>query len=123
MYAVWKSKHMIALAKFQSSNNMFAGFYVPYSYKNTGKTEKTASGAKEAKSAVLGGGDIAFPLLFAGSIFAQLGMIAYIVSCTATIALAVLLLKGKKDTFYPAMPFLTIGCLVGYGIILLVKVM
>lgn len=112
MYAVWKSKHMITLAKFQSSNNMFAGFYVPYKRKTQRKQEET-------KSAVLGGGDIAFPLLFTGSIFAQLGTIAFIIPITTTIALAALLLKGKKDTFYPAMPFLTIGCLIGYGIILL----
>ena len=113
MYAVWKSKHMIAMAKFQSSNNMFAGFYVPYK-----KTEKKKL---ETKSAVLGGGDIAFPLLFTGTMFAQLGIIAFIIPLTTTIALALLLLKGKKDTFYPAMPFLTIGCLIGYGIIMAIQ--
>ena len=113
MYAVWKSKHMIAMAKFQSSNNMFAGFYLPYK-----KTEKKKL---ETKSAVLGGGDIAFPLLFTGTLFAQLGAIAFIIPVTTTIALALLLLKGKKDTFYPAMPFLTIGCLIGYGIIMAIQ--
>ena len=113
MYAVWKSKHMIAMAKFQSNNNMFAGFYVPYK-----KTEKKKL---ETKSAVLGGGDIAFPLLFTGTMFAQLGIIAFIIPLTTTIALALLLLKGKKDTFYPAMPFLTIGCLIGYGIIMAIQ--
>ena len=35
------------------------------------------------------------------------------------IALLILLMKGDKDKFYPAMPFLSVGCLIGYGIFLL----
>ena len=30
MYAVWKSKHMIAMAKFQTEQKVFAGLYIPY---------------------------------------------------------------------------------------------
>ncbi|HLC74449.1 MAG TPA: presenilin family intramembrane aspartyl protease [Candidatus Nanoarchaeia archaeon] len=126
MYAVWKSKHMITLAKFQSKANIFAGFYVPYSLKTAHmpkapKATKTDDAkADKIKSAVLGGGDIAFPLLFTGTVFTQLGFIpTIIIPITTALALLALLIKGKKNTFYPAMPFLTIGCLVGYGIILL----
>ena len=29
-YAVWKSKHMVTMAKFQKSENLFAGLMIPY---------------------------------------------------------------------------------------------
>jgi len=121
MYAVWKSKHMIALAQFQSQSNMFAGFYIPYSLpKSAPKSGKRVKVETQVKSAVLGGGDIAFPLLFSGAVFKTVGLpLTFIISITATLALFGLLMFGKKDTFYPAMPFLSVGCLVGYGIILL----
>ena len=114
MYAVWKSKHMIKLAEFQSKSNVFAGFYVPYRLPEGMKTKKM----KKTKVAILGGGDIAFPLLFAGTILKEFGLIfSVIIPVCTTIALFFLLLKGKKDTFYPAMPFLSAGCLIGYGVV------
>ena len=114
MYAVWKSKHMIKLAEFQSKSNVFAGFYVPYRLPEGMKTKKM----KKTKAAILGGGDIAFPLLFAGTILKEFGLIfSVIIPVCTTIALFFLLLKGKKDTFYPAMPFLSAGCLIGYGVV------
>ena len=115
MYAVWKSKHMIKLAKFQSKNNVFAGFYVPYTihkWKNAAR--------RKVKTAILGGGDVAFPLLFAGTVLKEAGIVSIIISVFATLAVLFLLLKGKKDTFYPAMPFITAGCLIGYGLIALI---
>ena len=42
-----------------------------------------------------------------------------VITLTTTIALALLFIFAKKDKFYPAMPIVTIGCLIGYGIILL----
>jgi len=125
MYAVWKSKHMVALAQFQTESNMFAGFYVPYSLPNARIEKKAKSVRKvettQVKSAILGGGDIAFPLLFSGAVFKVYGLhLTLIISLTAALALLGLLTFGKKDRFYPAMPFLSVGCLVGYGIILLV---
>ena len=85
---------------------------------------------KEVKSAILGGGDIAFPLLFAGAIMTwliQQGIskeLAFfqslIVSFFAGIALFVLLLKSKKDKFYPAMPFISLGCFIGLAVVYLI---
>lgn len=168
VYAVWKSKHMVKLAKFTTGSKVFAGLAIPYSRKgasvshsqtprkseraaasdraekrqtadNPVKTKKTknnqksdvtkdeGTSAKGAKQAILGGGDIVFPLLFAGSILQVLlskGMmkspaflLSLIVPVTTTIALALLFFKGKSDRFYPAMPYLTAGCLVGFGIL------
>ena len=105
MIAVWKTKHMISLAKFQASENIFAGLLIPY-----GKN----------KNAILGGGDMGFPLLFAGVLFKTFSWLSLIVVLTTTLALTILLLKSQKNKFYPAMPFLTAGCLLGYFILNLV---
>lgn len=99
--AVWGTKHMIRLAKFQTRIKLFAGLFVPY-----GK-----------KSAILGGGDMGFPLLFSGVLFKTYGWTAIITVITSAIALAYLLIKSEKGKYYPAMPFLTVGCLLGFIII------
>lgn len=133
MYAVWKSKHMVKMAKFQSKSELFAGLMIPYEKKKihiemprkplVGKTKK------KVKNAILGGGDVAFPLIFAGVVMETLikqGLslqIAFLQTCIvavfATIAIFSLFVFAKKEKFYPAMPTITIGCVIGYAIILL----
>lgn len=124
IYAVNHSKHMIKLAKFQAESNVFAGFFIPYKNK---KIEEKSMAKKEKKqkdkkirTALLGGGDVAFPLIFTGVVMKQFGMLAFIIPIFTTLALAYLLWQSQKGKFYPAMPYLTVGCLVGYGIVLLV---
>jgi presenilin-like A22 family membrane protease len=104
MYAVWKSKHMIKMAKFQTKLKLFAGLLVPY-----GKN----------KVAILGGGDIGFPLLFTGVIFKTYGWEALWIIFGSLLALSFLLFKSKKNKYYPAMPFISLGCLFGYLIVLI----
>jgi len=127
MYAVWKSKHMIKLAKFQTKSRVFAGLMLQYAPKTT---KKKVRGTSNKKNAILGGGDIAFPLLFSSAVMENLILnglpknIAFIQSSIITlfvaIALTILLLKSEKDKFYPAMPFVSAGCLIGYLVILLI---
>ena len=105
MYAVWKSKHMIKMAKFQAKMKLFAGLLVPYGKK---------------KTAILGGGDLGFPLLFTGVVFKNSGWEALLIVFATTIALWVLLIESKKNRYYPAMPFIFVGCIVGYLLTLLV---
>ena len=133
MYAVWQSKHMIKLAKFQTKAKVFAGMLIPYrmpKLKNNAKTEKAKKMQIKRhelkkiriKTAILGGGDIGFPLIFAGVIMKEVGIWnAMIIPVFVTIALVMLLLFGKKDKFYPAMPFLSIGCLAGYGALMIIQ--
>jgi len=123
MFAVWKSKHMIKMAKFQTQSRIFAGLSLPYTSSAKGKKVKKAKQLikKKIKTAVLGGGDIGFPLLFAGAVMKTFGLPkAFIISLFAAVGLTVLLLAAKKDRFYPAMPFITIGCVVGYLVVLVV---
>ncbi len=103
MIAVWKTKHMVKLAKVQAKAKLFAGLLVPYS-KN--------------KTAILGGGDIGFPLLFLGVILKNNDLItAFIAALIVSLSLALLFIFGKKNKFYPAMPYLTAGCFASYLII------
>jgi presenilin-like A22 family membrane protease len=131
MYAVWKSKHMVSLAKFTTESNVFAGLSIPY-HRSTGKIEKSQSKklavkTEKVRNAILGGGDIGFPLLFAGAVMKtlmlsdpiEIGFLkALIIPVATSIALLLLFIKGDKNKFYPAMPFLTAGCLVGYTILM-----
>lgn len=133
MIAVWKSKHMIKLAHFQTQSKVFAGLLIPYERKKqkekVKKTPDTVLVPVKVKKAILGGGDIGFPLIFAGivmkTLLAENTLLAsfsqaLIISVTATIALFLLFLKSEKDKFYPAMPFISAGCFAGYLIIVLI---
>ena len=96
--AVRLSKHMIVLAKTQFELNIFSGLKV-----SVGDT-----------SAVLGGGDIAFPLILAGVVLRDYSLLpAILVIYGALIGLVTLILIGKENKFYPAMPFITSGCFLG----------
>jgi len=124
MYAVWKSKHMVTLAKASTENNMFAGLYIPKGKKPTQKS------SKKTNIAVLGGGDVAFPLLFSAVVMTWLVNVkhlshlsafyeTFIITICCTIALIGLFAYSKKGRFYPAMPFISAGCFIGFGIIFL----
>jgi len=127
MYAVWRSKHMIEMAKFQTQTKLFSGLSIPY---KTIKPlpHKISTPHSESQTAILGGGDIAFPLLFTGtameSILSTGQSIAIALSHStlivlgSTLALLILFLLAKKNRFYPAMPFIAMGCFVGYGVML-----
>ncbi len=133
-YAVWKSKHMIKLAEFQAGNKTFAGLYfgsrkveraaTPKEYKKSGKSKR-----KKTVHAILGGGDIAFPLIFSGVVMqslllegvskvsAFLQTLLIPVCCVG--ALSYLFFRGTSARYYPAIPYLLVGCLVGYVLVLL----
>lgn len=105
-YAVWKSKHMVSMATFQTKMKLFAGFMIPY-----GK-----------KHAILGGGDIGFPLIFSGVVLKSFGMVeSIIVSLVVSLALLILLIKAEKNKYYPAMPFISLGCFIGLAFVFLLN--
>ena len=133
MWAVWHSGFMQKLAKFQIDQmKIFTGFFVPYLNKKqralVKKLKKTKAGAKKLKKkkmrvqlAILGGGDIVFPIITAGVIMRLWGIIpALIVTLCATASLLALFYYSKKGKFYPAMPFLTAGLLAGIWLAYLV---
>jgi len=97
--AVLKTKHMVVMAKYQTHMQLFAGLLIPY----------------KKKTAILGGGDIGLPLLFAAVVLKTNPIAASIIPLFAALALLYLFVYGKKDKFYPAMPYVTAGCLLVYG--------
>jgi presenilin-like A22 family membrane protease len=129
--AVIKSKFMVKMAKFQVQKvGIFAGLFVPYMTDKTkkliqnikmkslklGRRNQQVQGQKiPINVAILGGGDIAFPLIFAGVVFRILGLLpALIVILGSSIGLLSLFIIGKKGKFYPAMPFITAGAIIGW---------
>ena len=144
VWAVFKSKHMAIMANFQTETNLFAGLLIPYSnnkltkfHNKALKTQKPSiikintlgkknsvivpKQASTVKNAVLGGGDIGFPLMFAGVVMKSFGLYkTLLLPVFVTIGLLFLLLYSKEDKFYPAMPVLTLASFIGYGIILLI---
>ncbi|MFT4309954.1 MAG: presenilin family intramembrane aspartyl protease [Candidatus Woesearchaeota archaeon] len=147
MFAVWKSKHMVSLARFQLDSGRFAGFNISYntnknrpslkevntnnkarpdirsisnnkSAKTNNANEQKPSDSKGMRSAILGGGDVAFPLLYSSALLMAIGW-NYAIASTigASIGLAILLYYSVKDRFYPAMPFIAVGCFAGAAMV------
>jgi len=126
MWAVWHSGIMQKMAKYQINKlNIFGGFFVPYTDKKTKQKIKLLKekynnkkiSEKNLKSknikirvAMLGGGDIIFPIIAAGVMLKTLGLAsALFVVAGATLGLATLFVFSEKKKFYPAMPFITAG--------------
>jgi len=127
MYAVWHSGMMQKMAKYQIQKvRVFAGLLIPYLAPGQAKLLANSRSKKALKNAkvsvaMLGGGDIVFPMILAGVLLLARGLIpALLVSVFATLGLAALLYASEKGKFYPAMPFITLGCLVGLALQLLV---
>jgi len=129
--AVRHTKHMVKLAEFQTKSKVFAGLLIPYGgkWKITKKHKGIIEKKDTGKIAVLGGGDIGFPLLFAGVVMKELmlnnpELIGFlktlVIPLFVSFALLYLLTTAKKDKFYPAMPYLTVGCIIGYFVVFLI---
>ncbi len=126
MWAVWKSKIMQKIAKYQIEElNVLGGLFIPYAskkvkekinllktkFKSKEKLEKEFKKSKlKVNLAILGGGDIAYSILSAGVVLETWGLIPALITVGgASIALVGLLVFGRKKTMYPAMPFITGG--------------
>ncbi len=124
IYAVWHAGFMQKMAKYQITQlKFFAGFFVPYVGGNQREMLRRLS-KKDLKKkkikvsvAILGGGDVVFPIILAGVVFNTMGLYAaLIISLGATLALAGLFYLSKKGKFYPAMPFISTGCLMALAL-------
>ncbi len=127
MYAVWHSGFMQKMAKYQIQKvRVFSGFFVPYIGNKERQLLEKSKGKNIAKKmkvhvAILGGGDIVFPIILAGVVLNIFGLIpAIIISLGATAALGGLFLLSEKGKFYPAMPFISTGCFIALGLVYLI---
>ncbi|MDO8508325.1 MAG: presenilin family intramembrane aspartyl protease [Nanoarchaeota archaeon] len=132
IYAVWHAGFMQKMAQYQIKKlKFFTGFFVPYLgskeraqvalAKQQGDMSKLKNKKIKVNVAILGGGDVVFPIILAGVVFNTLGLLeALIINLGATLALAWLFYISKKGKFYPAMPFISAGCLIALGIALII---
>lgn len=138
--AVRLSKHMVTLAEFQKGTKLFAGIQIGYRTNNSedGQNQhkqgtKTKEPLKQlmdkkehnnnSKTAILGGGDIAFPLILNATYFQYVLSVTAVKSISVMICLIVILFQtlslfflfwiSKKGKYYPAMPYLTLGSIIG----------
>lgn len=98
-WAVWKSKSMVALATYFMERRIFPGIAVP-------KKE-------EGKFAVLGGGDVFFIMLIAASLYKFDALLMVAATCGMVAAVVALFLFSTPKRFYPALPFILGGLVVG----------
>jgi presenilin-like A22 family membrane protease len=118
VYDVWMvnhSKQMVTLAQSQIKEKLFAGIVVG----EPSPTPSKATGKRTA--AIVGGGDIAFPLIFAGAAMKHTGSIWTGVFCVvgATIGLSVLFWLGSRGRYHPAMPAVSGGVMLGFVLAIL----
>jgi presenilin-like A22 family membrane protease len=125
IWAVWHSGIMQKMAKYQIDKlKIFSGFFIPYLSrevrKKIKKMKKTLKKSELKKKkikinvAILGGGDVVFPIIAAGVMLKTLGLgPALLVIAGATLGLTYLFFFAEKKKFYPAMPFITGGILLG----------
>ncbi len=119
-WAVWHSGIMQKMAKYQMNKlKIFSGFFVPYASNKIKLKIKsmTKSQLKKTKIkvnlAILGGGDIIFPIIASGVMLKTLGFWpAILVIVGAALGLGYLFIAAEKKKFYPAMPFITAGILI-----------
>jgi len=131
IWAVWYSGIMQKMAKFQMNKvKVFGGFLIPYAgsaarkkikllrekYKNKKIPESVAKKQNiRVEVALLGGGDVIFPIIAAGVFLKTFQSLtgALIVTAFSTLALIYLFSIGEKKKFYPAMPYITTGVFLG----------
>lgn len=134
MYAVWHAGFMQKMAQYQIKNlKLFSGLFIPYmnkkerelinSQKKSLKSKSNSKGKKiKVNVAILGGGDIIFPIILAGVVFNQFGLFyALLISLGAFLGLANLFRISEKGKFYPAMPFISAGCFIALAIVYLIN--
>jgi len=137
-WAVWKSGIMQKMAKYQMETlQIFGGFLLPSmskkekeklrklkeKYKNKKIPTKDKKRKFKVNLAILGGGDIIFPIITAGvfmwsfpkqTLFGINGLIpALFIIGGALLGLSYLFLNTKKGKAYPAMPYISTGIFIG----------
>jgi len=129
MWAVWKSGIMQKMAKFQMEEvKIFGGFLLPsvskkvkkelnrikIKYKDK-KIPKAIKGKKyKVNLAILGGGDVIFPIITSGIFMRAYGFIpALLVIFGSLLGLGFLFMITKEGKAYPAMPYISVGIFLG----------
>lgn len=124
IWAVNGTKHMVTVAEFTQEAATFPGLNLSPQQTQAetprGEEARVEEPSESKKAGVLGGGDILFPLLFSLTVFqagasvtslAAAATYAVIITAGATLGLTSLFRLAQDNQYYPALPFLTTGCL------------
>lgn len=121
--AVYKTKHMIFLAKEMISAQTMFGFIIPenmYAWKTLLKEALPGQGFL-----FLGGGDIVFPALLAVSAFQISPVASWLVIFGSSVGLyanTYLFINQEKPKAIPALPLIALGAVFGLGLFYLLKI-
>jgi len=117
---------MQKMAKYQINKlKVFSGFFIPYVSKTmrqkVKKMKKSELKKKKIKVnvAILGGGDVIFPIIAAGVMmktFPETIIPALLVIFGAALGLSYLFFFAEKKKFYPAMPYISAGIFLAIGL-------
>ena len=113
--AVYKTKHMIKMAKEMITYRAIFGIVVPSQRKDFSKLLREVKTG--GKFLVLGGGDIAFPLLLSVSFVPQSLIYALVVAFFSLIGLFVsflIFIKQRKKRPIPALPPIALFSIIGF---------
>jgi presenilin-like A22 family membrane protease len=119
--AVYKTKHMIKMAKSMLEQGTIMGLIIPPSISDFKESIKKVEPG--GRFVILGGGDIVFPLLFSASLIPHSILKAIIVALFAVLGLAFsfsLFIFQKKREPIPALPPIALFSIIGYIITLLI---
>jgi len=112
--AVYKTKHMIMMAKSMIESGAILGLIIPHRF--AGLNKKTDNINKDW-AFVLGGGDVAFPLLLICSLVSYGVFSSVIVSIFSLMGLLfsfLIFLKQKEKKAIPALPPIALFSILGY---------
>ena len=119
--AVYKTKHMIRMAKEMIESRAILGLIIPSAF--SGFLEKTKKVQNKGKFLILGGGDMAFPLVLCVSLVSFGILKPLIVALFALIGLFLsfyIFISQKTRKPIPALPPIAIFSILGYLITLLI---
>jgi len=121
--AVYKTKHMVKIAKEMIETGTILGLIFPFEPSGFLKSTKEIKPG-EGKFLILGGGDVALPLIFSVSLL-KIGILkSFLVSLFSLLGLLFNLLfffKQKERKPIPALPLISFFSITGYLITLLLK--
>lgn len=113
--AVYKTKHMVKMAKEMIENRAILALVIPPSLNGFKESlEKVKFGGQFS---ILGGGDVIFPLLLSSSLISQGVIDSFIVAVFATIGLAVSFYIFSSQKFHqaiPALPPIALFSIIGF---------
>ena len=114
--AVYKTKHMVKIAKEMIETGTILGLVSPTEFTGFLKSTKEIKPG-EGKFLILGGGDVAFPLIFSVSLL-ELGilksLIVAIFSLFGLFANFLFFLKQRERKAIPALPLISLFSIFGY---------